>query len=200
MRELTPLHQDALCEIFNIGAGYAAAAMSQMMMDEVRLCVPSLEVFGIHELIEHLSSAGNSICLINQSFSGAFQGRAMLIFPEKNSLELVRIMLGNSVSLEQLTDLEQDALTEVGNIILNACLSALSDILRQEFQCGLPTLEIIHKRQDFSNHDQDEVVLFVRIHFQLEHHDINGDLAFIMRPESSNLLYSALDQFVQDAI
>lgn len=196
MHEFTPLQQDALCEIFNIGAGYAAATMSQMMNDEVLLSVPSLEFFVVGDLIERVAEAGINICLVSQAFSGRFHGEAMLIFPEEKSLELVRSMLGGSVSLKQLTDLEQDALTEVGNIILNAFLSTLADILGQEFQCGLPNLQIIHHQHDFPNHDHDEIVLFVRVNFTLENHQINGYLVFIMSPESGNLFYHSVDRYL----
>lgn len=41
---LTPLEQDALTELFNIGVGYAASAMNELLNEELRLSVPSIEV------------------------------------------------------------------------------------------------------------------------------------------------------------
>ena len=40
---LNDLQQDALLEIFNIGVGKAAAALSKMTSEEVLLSVPTLE-------------------------------------------------------------------------------------------------------------------------------------------------------------
>ena len=58
---------------------------------------------------------------------GPFSGRALLIFPEAQSLELVRSIVGAEHSLEDVIDLEQEALAETGNIILNACLATIAN-------------------------------------------------------------------------
>ena len=65
---------------------------------------------------------------MQQSFEGPFSGRALLIFPEAQSLELVRSIVGAEHSLEDVIDLEQEALAETGNIILNACLATIANV------------------------------------------------------------------------
>lgn len=52
--------------------------------------------------------------------NGAFSGRALLIFPETNNLELVRAVVERQLSLDDIVDLEDKALAETGNIILNS--------------------------------------------------------------------------------
>jgi len=49
---------------------------------------------------------------IRQDFTGAFSGRALLIFPEASSLELVRVVVGRQLSLEDIVNLEDEALAE----------------------------------------------------------------------------------------
>ena len=44
MDSLSELHIDALAEVFNVGAGRAAASLSEIVGDEVKLSVPSVEV------------------------------------------------------------------------------------------------------------------------------------------------------------
>ena len=44
MDTLTELHLDALTEVFNIGAGRAAASLSEIVGDEVKLSVPLIEI------------------------------------------------------------------------------------------------------------------------------------------------------------
>ena len=66
----------------------------------------------------------------------------MLIFPETNSLELVRAITGGGLPLDDIIALEQEALAETGNIILNGCLATIANILQRTLRFSLP--EIIH--------------------------------------------------------
>ena len=43
---------------------------------------------------------------------GDIEGRALLIFPEAKSMELVRAVVGGYLPLEELMELEQEALAE----------------------------------------------------------------------------------------
>ena len=69
-----------------------------------------------------------------------FPGRVLLIFPETNSLELVRAVAGGDLPLEDIIDLEQEALAETGNIILNGCLATIANILQRTLKVSLPEI------------------------------------------------------------
>ena len=129
---------DALSEIFNIGVGKAAAAMGALMHDEVLLSVPHVSIFTVSEAAQQLGAAGSTMYGVRQPFRGTFNGDALLIFPGHKSLEIVRIVAGQSMPGEDLSAIEQDAMTEVGNVMLNACIAALSDLLGNEFQLSPP--------------------------------------------------------------
>ena len=64
---------------------------------------------------------------IHQVFEGEITGRALLIFPDTKSLELVRAVIGGELPLEEIIELEQEALAEIGNIILNGCLATIAN-------------------------------------------------------------------------
>ena len=57
-------------------------------------------------------------------------GNAILLFPKSNSLQLVRTLLKDQVPLDNLTELEQEALLEVGNVMLNACFGTVTNLLQ----------------------------------------------------------------------
>lgn len=75
----------------------------------------------------------NLLTGVSQSFSGFFAGKAALLFPESRSLDLVNVMLGEGGDLDVEVDaeLEEEALSELGNILLNNCLSTISNILNK---------------------------------------------------------------------
>ena len=139
MSNLTACQQDTLTELLNIGIGQAAAALSQMVDEEVQLAVPYVNVLTLHEAIQSIEAQFSvRIAAVKQQCTGSFWGDALLLFPETKSLELVRSLLKELMSLEDLTAMEQEALMEVGNIILNACLGSLANLLDSEATSGLP--------------------------------------------------------------
>src|SRR5690242_11444532 len=127
---LSETEQDALAEIANIGVSRAAASLRQMVGEQVMLAVPAVNIVS-RQAASRLVERGNApkLVAVQQSFEGPFSGRALLIFPEAHSLELVRSIVGDEHSLEDIIDLEHEALAETGNIILNGCLATIANVL-----------------------------------------------------------------------
>ena len=73
-------------------------------------------------------------------FEGDITGRALLIFPDTKSLELVRAVTGGELPLEEIIELEQEALAETGNIILNGCLATIANMLQRNLKMSLPEI------------------------------------------------------------
>ncbi|MGL5985813.1 MAG: chemotaxis protein CheX, partial [Burkholderiales bacterium] len=143
MHNLSELQQDALLEIFNVSIGRAASAMSDMVSETINMSVPAMQFLTRKEAGDILDLKGRRrICSVAQGFAGSFSGEAVLMFPEENSLEIVRMMLGSTIPLAHLTELEQDALNEVGNIILNSCISAFADNFHEQFDTTLPEVRV----------------------------------------------------------
>ena len=136
---ITAAQLDALTEIFNIGAGRAASSLSDIVGDEVLLSVPRVEFYRAHEVnAKVLSLSSARLGSVKQKFRGPFNLTASLLFTEERALEIVQEMLGSQVQKEDLVEYEQEAMCEVGNIILNACLSAMADMLGISFESTLP--------------------------------------------------------------
>lgn len=180
---LTELELDAIAELLNIGMGQATASLSQMVNEEVHLSVPSVELLTRQEAANYVRfRTKQNIAAVKQHFRGHFWGDALLLFPQEKGLELVRALIKEDVPLDMLTELEQDALIEVGNIILNACLSTLANLLSHELNSDLPTFMIGSAEEIFdANIPQDEErVMFMRMHFSLRSNDVDGYVAFIL--------------------
>ena len=139
--QLTDIEQDALAEIANMGVSRAANSLRQMVGEEVLLSVPAVKIVtrqAASKLVERNNA--NKLVAVQQSFEGPFAGRALLIFPEAQSLELVRAIVGDEHSLEDVIDLEQEALAETGNIILNGCLATIANVLHRTMRMSLPSI------------------------------------------------------------
>ena len=129
LTELTEIERDAISEIANMGVSRAAASLRQMVGEQVLLSVPNVRIVSRQEAAGLVERGSPNLVAVQQSFEGPFSGRALLIFPQAQSLELVRSIVGAEHSLEDIIDLEQEALAETGNIILNACLATIANVL-----------------------------------------------------------------------
>ena len=100
--ELSELQRDALIEIFNIGVGQAAHTMSQIVGEMVALSVPEIKLFFEKNQAEAISTMISSprICAVSQDFTGCMDAKALLIFPEGKTNEIVLRMVGEMVSAD----------------------------------------------------------------------------------------------------
>lgn len=200
MNTLSELHLDALSEVFNVGAGRAAASLSEIVGDEVLLSVPSVEIRKSSEIdLSAISLESNRFGTVHQTFSGSFQAEALLLFTEEHALEIVRDMMGSQISLEDLAEFEQEAMCELGNIILNACLSAMADMLNIPLDCSLPDYTVATTEEIFRRVSDDEkqpYVLLLHIDLAIEKRRSEGHLIFLLSSTSLEGLIVQIERYL----
>lgn len=197
MTQFSDLEKDALCEIFNISVSQAAAAMSEIVQQKISMNVPKVEICDINSAKNFLDQ-GYDICGIAQHFRSSFSGKAILIFPEHRSMELVRLMVGVDTPLAQITELEQDALAEIGNIVLNACLASLSTMFNQRFDFDIPQLVFGDSTAVLSDYEEGNVLVLLHIKFFLEERALDGSIVFMVNLESLMALQKSVQFFLKD--
>jgi len=201
MLELGELQQDALVEIFNIGVGQAARAMSEIVSEEVTMSVPSIRFLNRAAAAAMLGlgrNDGQRVCGVSQHYEGAFTTEAILMFPEDKSLDIVRLMVGELVPFTELTEMEQEAMSEIGNIILNSCVGTLANLFEHELRGSLPVYHIGSSEDILSatGGKAGAVVLMLHIDFILETHQIHGYVAFILDLSALADLQAQVDRFL----
>jgi chemotaxis protein CheC len=168
-----------------------------MVGEQVLLSVPSVKIVSRKEAAGLVGGGAPRFVAVRQSFEGPFSGRALLIFPEAQSLELVRTIVGPEHSLEDVIDLEQEALAETGNIILNACLATIANLLRRTMRMSLPSVIRGDGAMMFEAPASDgDLVLFLYIDFTIKHRDIRGFIALLMDLPSFTALREILGDFI----
>jgi len=194
------LQMDALTEIFNIGAGRAASSLSEIVGDEVQLSVPRVQLYQSSEInAEVLSLNSPRLGAVKQSFSGPFDAQAMLLFTEDRALEIVHDMMGSQVGIEDVAEFEQEAMCELGNIILNACLSSMADVLDLTLASSLPVYSVGETDallwQIVSEADQ-SVMLVLHIDLAIVKRQSQGYLVFLLSSSSLQKLLAHIDRFI----
>jgi chemotaxis protein CheC len=140
--ELTPSQKDALTELINIGYARAAAALSDLTGHRISLEVPEVAIHTIPEItdrLEHLMEG--EVASVNQVFSGPINGNGILLLDREAALLLNRL-LTDRPSVSGFDGAAREVITEVGNIVLNACLGAFGNLLKIQVSFTVPALHI----------------------------------------------------------
>jgi chemotaxis protein CheC len=198
---LTEFERDALAEISNIAMSRAANSLRQMVEHQVLLSVPSVEIVSQEMATQIVRKPGNlNLVAVRQDFSGAFSGRALLIFPETNSLELVRAVVGREFPLEDIVDLEDEALAETGNVILNSWVATIANLLKRGLKMSLPVVLRGDSRHLFESVKiEKSLVLFLHIKFEISTKEIRGYVALLMDIPSIEELRLLIADFITGA-
>jgi chemotaxis protein CheC len=141
--ELTALQQDALTELINIGFGRAAASLSRLTGYRVLLDVPSVSVYPMEQLQDALGTiVHGEIATVHQVFSGPVAGDAFLAL-DARAAALLKELLTNEPALPLRVDAStQEVVTEIGNVLLNACLGTFGNLLKVHVSFSVPKLSI----------------------------------------------------------
>jgi chemotaxis protein CheC len=198
---LTELQLDALTELVNLAVSQAAKSLAEMVRQEVTLSVPKVEIVTRERAIRTMSARRwTNLIAVHQMFEGDIEGRALLIFPEERSLELVRAVVGGELSLEEIVELEHEALAETGNVILNGCLATIANMLERSLKISLPEVLRGATSDVFGLEPPPRdagSVLFICINFRLRDRNIEGYIAMLMDLPSMATLQGLLDDFIQ---
>lgn len=196
--QLSPLEEDLLTEMFNLGVGSASSSLSKMVDQEVKLAVPQV----IFDSIENVAATiGNDqfISGVSQEIKGPFNAQSMLLFPEEGSIEVVNKLLGGSLPKEVLADMQQEALSEIGNIVLNACIGSIAQMLGSHFEVALPIYRLDTAKHILLTDERKslDTVMFIHIEMSLSESEISGYMAFLLESGSMKKLQQSLKQALE---
>lgn len=201
---LDDLERDALTELVNIGVSRAAAALRKMIGEPVVLSVPAIEMLDRAAAASLIGEReADHLVAVKQDFTGAFSGRAMLIFPQGSSLDLVRAVAGAGMSAEDAAELEEEALAETGNVILNRCIGTMANMLHRSLALSLPEVmrgDGAHLLSFESNTGDTGLVLFLYINFFVRSRNIRGYIALLLDLQSLAALKMLVREFIDSVI
>ena len=141
--QLTSLEIDTLREIGSIGTGNPATALSQMLGKEVRITMPEVRIMGYNEAIEWIGGPEAVTAGVLVKMSGDVGGIMLSV----QKLELINFILETMLDqgiqgYEELQELQQSALIEVGNIMISAFVTALSGLAGININLTVPAFAV----------------------------------------------------------
>ena len=129
--------------MLNIGFGRAGASLSQLTGHRVILEVPSVTV---HEICGTVARAAAGDPRrgreVHQIFTGPVAGDALLVLDHQGAAQLKELLTDEPALPLAIDASAREVLTEVGNILLNACLGTFGNILKVQVSFSVPRLNL----------------------------------------------------------
>lgn len=201
--DLTAAQRDALVELLNIGFGRAAASLSQLTGHRVLLEVPQVSVHPVSELNSALRTlVSEQVASVHQIFSGPVGGDALLVL-DHHAAGMLKELLTDEAALPLPLDASaREVLTEVGNILLNACLGTFGNLLHVQVSFSVPQLSLDTLNAVLQsllvNRESVRYALVVHAGFRLRDAEVTGYLVIVLSVASLDRLIRAVEAWEQD--
>lgn len=196
------LHTDVLTEVVNMGVGQAASSLNSILDTHVDLSVPELKIVSRETGMDELSTLANiSLASVILRFEGSVPGQAALLFPPESAVNLVNLLVPEESGIEDmdLDAMRGEALTEIGNIVLNAVMGHFANFLKLNLEYSIPDFMFESEINEIFRLDHVEgefAVILAKTHFVVSEHSISGDILLFFGIDSMQSLMVAIENVV----
>jgi len=189
--KLSAVQADAIQELGNIGAAHAATTLSQMLGSTIEMSVPAIKVVDLSQLGQYMGEESAAMVAFELQGDIPHGGYILFYITRESAVRMTNTMLGQTEINRPLSEMDESALLEVGNIMVSAFLDATAELLGFVMLPSPPALTIdmahaamqslIAQMQEETN----EVLLFST---ELVCEEFKVDSDIIMMPERSTLM------------
>jgi chemotaxis protein CheC len=198
--QLNEVQRDALVELLNIGFGRAGAALSKLTQQRVLLDVPHVAIHPVSQLTAVLAElVKDEVASVHQVFSGPVGGDAVLIL-DPTAATTLKELLTDEPSLPLTLDASsREVLTEVGNILLNACIGTFGNLLRVPISFSVPDIDVASLQlvvnRILGEGDAFRYALVVTAGFRLRDAEVTGYVVIVLTVQSLTRLLVAVEDW-----
>ena len=194
---------DACREMVNIAMGRAGENLAELLGEFIDLPIPNVNLIESNELSMAVAeiNRNESVSAVSKGFiSEGISGEALVIFNDTNSQNIVDLLkYPPSASSDKLA---LEALMDVSNILIGACLNGLSEQLSVAFSHTHPVL--LGQHQGLSALLSDNVhrwgkLMAIEIGYAIKARDISFDLLLLFPGDAMNHVYERLLSDEMDA-
>ncbi|WP_127836347.1 chemotaxis protein CheC [Clostridium prolinivorans] len=185
---------DALKEVGNIGAGNAATALSQLLNKKIDMTVPAVNIVSFNDIFSRIGGEEIVIGIIVRVL-GDTPGNILFIFEKEAALNLIEILIGKRE--EQISEMGNSVLCEIGNIISSSFMNAIGKFTNLLIIPSVPAvtydmLGAILSTTFIESGQFDDYVLDIETMFLELGSKISGHFYYIPMPGSLNKILEAL--------
>ncbi|MCP1661398.1 MAG: chemotaxis protein CheC [Methanocalculus sp. MSAO_Arc1] len=204
MAILTPMQIDALNELGNIGSSHAANALSALLMHQIELTVPAVEIVDLAEVHEYVTDDPFAIILFEMQGEIDHAGYILFLLPLSSAIRMINVMMGMDDENREIGEMDESALQEIGNIMASAFLNATAELLSVIMMPSPPNLVIdmghavIEEILTDLAVEVNEVIIF-QTSLSCDQYSISGNLMMLPAIDTLREILSIMDQMLEDS-
>ena len=183
--------RDVLAELGNIGISRAARQLSLLLGEPIRIAVPEVEMMTADEAVHRLELAGSQIACVYQRMSGDLAGRIALLLPSRDSHLVFQGL--------DLRAYEHEAMTEIGNILISSCVSAMADMLELRIDVSVPRFAEASAADLFNDDTTDHAgqpALVIHAHLTAAQRELDGMILLMLSAAAADKVMRAVQALI----
>lgn len=197
---------DALQTLVNSGVEQSADVLNEILDIGIELQVAQVEILSLQQASHTLEQQMGlmHISAMRLPFTGTLVGNALLVFPIDSAIQLVATLMHEETDLPDLNAIKRGTLSEIGNIILNGVMSAVSDGLKQSLRYAIPfyfegtigkllsETELFQAEQAEMEAKEGATILLIQTRLTCDLLQLIGDIVLVFTVRSFNTLLLTL--------
>ncbi len=187
---------DAFRELANVAMGQAGENLASILNEFIELPIPNVSLLHSNELHMALDEVhrNSQMSAVSKGFiSSGISGEAIILFNDSNVQNMANL-LGDDITNEDDSG-EIEVLMDISNILIGACLNALSTQLNVKFTHNSPIILGMHC--DLYDLMQGQTsrwnkVLAIEIAYAISKHNINFELLLLIPDKDVDTVFNRL--------
>jgi chemotaxis protein CheC len=197
---LTERQRDALTELVNIAFGLTASKLSEISGQRVLLEAPVIAIHPMDALARELGLFVTSeIATVHQVFSGPVSGDAMLVLNYEGAVTLSNLLVEEHLQSQRFDSSTGEILTEVGNMLLSACLGVFGNLLQVHVTFSVPLLHLDSLEHFLTSMsiggEELRYAVVITASFSVRENGVNGRIVIVLGVSSLERLIQAVEQW-----
>ncbi len=202
--DLNDQQLDMLKELGNIGASHAATSLSQMLMSEIEMTVPEVVVIDISQVNKYFGEEISAMVVFE--IQGEIQSAGYIVYhvPKLSAIRLTNTMLGSTDEDREFNEMDESAITEIGNIMISHFLDATAELLGVVMLPSPPMMAIDMALAAFENilaqvaGDINEIILFTT-ELKSTNNDIKSTIIMLPKEQTLQQILTLLNNLINPA-
>ena len=185
---------EALTKLVNSGVVSGVEVLNAMLSAEIRPEVPTIRVVEPYELeIETVLDDNPPLAIVEMGFNGSLQGNSGLVFQTEKAWKFVEKLAGDDAGSGEFDFVSTGVLTEIGNIVLNRVMGAISNALALNLDYIVPNF-FQGSLDRLWNQAPDKAGLVASTRFKVDDFAAEGDIVVFFEKSSFSRLMAIIGE------